>query len=835
MKYEVGGEMDVRMEDTVQRMDDPNFADPSYYENGGMSDIPADFSKVISSSSRFRPSETIYFDPPLIGMNGNQLVSYTWSYEWTEDWSKTKGEPVAKRISDWTQAELSADTGRNIVHKYTILKKDGTSVTVSSDSVPVLLGYVDRTQTVQFSNLATASKTLAKQKLQLSLLEAKNKEYQDAKNEIISRGYPEVVNMGEGVLGIKYMMGDAGVWDGSAKVEDPIDKERLGVLKDSYVHSELKKMGIDPYSGNVTYKISELKNRIARQERKIQNILDSKMEDGGVLYGLTETEVNQKVAAISKKYKLPKEVIINQLKEGIKAEMEHTDDKSIASKIALDHLDESPVYYQKLKVMEQEIKQMPDQEYLNSIVSTYAKGGTVDMIYNFRTPTGEPTKLNYIQQVLVRTNEFKNWFGDWESCAKTYMSGKDFKESYEGCSIVVDQFTLEPQVVFHGTNFKEEFYTFDVTREQGSGRPYGYFADNREYSENFTSSSQRGEHGLSILYSCFLNIRKPFFAIDTYFYDKKDDYMYWILAISKRIFVDKYGEVNEDNAEKFTDTVAVVTSQIGYYLKELIPSGEKKPFWLAMSKDKDKEFKAFLISHGYDGVRYAEEFMSVYDVDNPAQFTKAWTIFDANQVKLADGRNIDFDPMKKDIRYEEGGETYEEVESVEEPTKMKYVEIRKKLGLEKTYAEGGHVEGDGEKTNDAKRGGFFKGRSHAEGGIKGVNVDTGQLLEVEGNEVIINKKSVQDPKKRMFEGKMMTNREILSKINEEGGGVAFEDGGEITEKSCRCTGKKYKFGGNLVSDFDIVKELTSATDMALTPIDSAVKYVDGLISRMYGK
>jgi hypothetical protein len=38
MKYENGGEMDVRMEDTVQRMDNPNFADISYYDNGGATD-----------------------------------------------------------------------------------------------------------------------------------------------------------------------------------------------------------------------------------------------------------------------------------------------------------------------------------------------------------------------------------------------------------------------------------------------------------------------------------------------------------------------------------------------------------------------------------------------------------------------------------------------------------------------------------------------------------------------------------------------------------------------------------------------------------------------------
>jgi hypothetical protein len=262
------------------------------------------------------------------------------------------------------------------------------------------------------------------------------------------------------------------------------------------------------------------------------------------------------------------------------------------------------------------------------------------------------------------------------------------------------------------------------------------------------------------------------------------------------------------------------------------------PFWLAMSKDKNKEFKYFLMSHGYDGVRYAEEISLNYDINNPSQFTKAWTIFDANQVKLADGRNIDFDPFNKDIRFEKGGNTQEiKSEQPMESNMTNYTKsqnLRHSLGLEsqKQYAEGGHVEGDGETTNDAKRGGFFKGKSHAQGGIKAINKDTGQLLEVEGNEVIINKRSVADDKKRLFEGKMMTNREILSKINEEGGGVAFKDGGEINEKSCACSGKRYKFGGELISDFDIVKQLTSAKDIVQKPINSAMDYVNGLIDRM---
>lgn len=41
------------------------------------------------------------------------------------------------------------------------------------------------------------------------------------------------------------------------------------------------------------------------------------------------------------------------LAEGVKVEMEHTDDKNVAKEIARDHLAEDPAYYKKLKKMEE--------------------------------------------------------------------------------------------------------------------------------------------------------------------------------------------------------------------------------------------------------------------------------------------------------------------------------------------------------------------------------------------------------------------------------------------------------------------------------------------------
>ena len=82
-------------------------------------------------------------------------------------------------------------------------------------------------------------------------------------------------------------------------------------------------------------------------------------------------------------------------------------------------------------------------------------------------------------------------------------------------------------------------------------------------------------------------------------------------------------------------------------------------------------------------------------------------------------------------------------------------------------------------------GGMLVGNRHSEGGIKAINKSTNQPLEMEGGEVVITRNAVSDKTKHEFEGKMMTNREILSKINQSGGGVSFDDGGEV-KKDCGC-------------------------------------------------
>lgn len=108
--------------------------------------------------------------------------------------------------------------------------------------------------------------------------------------------------------------------------------------------------------------------------------------------------------------------------------------------------------------------------------------------------------------------------------------------------------------------------------------------------------------------------------------------------------------------------------------------------------------------------------------------------------------------------------------------------------------------------NQASPGGYLVGRAHRNGGIKAINKSTGMPLEMEGGEVVITKPAVKDTTLREFEGEMLTNKQILSRINESGGGVSFAGDKKMPEKMF-VTGKKFKFGGEVMDDISIVRFL----------------------------
>lgn len=101
----------------------------------------------------------------------------------------------------------------------------------------------------------------------------------------------------------------------------------------------------------------------------------------------------------------------------------------------------------------------------------FDKGGQTETLLS---PNGKPSNLTPEQWHLVRTPEFKNWFGDWEN-------------DPENASKVVDE-NGEPKVVFHGTRL--DFTVFDkdkVSKNNKWGEGF-YFTDNYEYAKGYANS-----------------------------------------------------------------------------------------------------------------------------------------------------------------------------------------------------------------------------------------------------------------------------------------------------------------------------------------------------------
>lgn len=102
-----------------------------------------------------------------------------------------------------------------------------------------------------------------------------------------------------------------------------------------------------------------------------------------------------------------------------------------------------------------------------------------------KAPNGKPTNLTERQWLTVRTQAFKDWFGDWEN-------------DPEHASKVVDE-NEEPKVVYHGTARADRVGTVFRPDRATSG-PMAFFTDNAEIAANYardkadTSLEYEDEH-----------------------------------------------------------------------------------------------------------------------------------------------------------------------------------------------------------------------------------------------------------------------------------------------------------------------------------------------------
>ena len=207
-------------------------------------------------------------------------------------------------------------------------------------------------------------------------------------------------------------------------------------------------------------------------------------------------------------------------------------------------------------------------------------------------PNGKPSNLPLEQYKLVRTPAFKKWFGDWENDPET-------------ASKVVDS-NGEPRVVYHGTK-KGGFSVFDENKigENTHNADIGFFfIDTYQGAKSYSGANNKNSiqaEPISTNYTVFLNLKNP-------------KYIFWGNGKYQNSWNAKVGDYNG--------------------IKEFIKSASEENYDGAI----------------IEGVNDSGEEDCYYDCGN-----MDYIAFNSNQIKLADGTNLTFDPNNDDIRFQTGG------------------------------------------------------------------------------------------------------------------------------------------------------------------------------------
>ena len=229
---------------------------------------------------------------------------------------------------------------------------------------------------------------------------------------------------------------------------------------------------------------------------------------------------------------------------------------------------------------------------------------------NLLAPNGKISNLSVEQYYIVRTPEFKEFFGDWEALAfaKIKDSGMDeitLSTLSKDVSKIVDE-NGEPKILFHGSKIQFTVFDKDSEKQNRTSNLDGFYFISRKENADYYAA----ENGYT--YSCFLNIKKPLFIQKYKPSEKAVEYI-----------SDKY-------KDKFHED---------YLRGKLYDLRERGTCSFVDGKDRAE----IAVIDGYDGM-----------IDGSINNGEV-CCFESNQIKLADGTNVTFDKSNPDIRYAKGG------------------------------------------------------------------------------------------------------------------------------------------------------------------------------------
>jgi hypothetical protein len=275
-------------------------------------------------------------------------------------------------------------------------------------------------------------------------------------------------------------------------------------------------------------------------------------------------------------------------------------------------------------------------------------------------PNGEVSNLDKTQYKLVRTQEFKNWFGDWEN-------------NPENASKVIDE-NGEPKVLYRGFPKRKNLgYTFKYNVNLFGAKGVGgrqtnkfgfYFTDSKKVAESYADNLTETDKE-QVIQSYFLNIRKLADIFDKN-YKYVNDELGW--DFNEELGYNQYISKEDISLQNILDSINLSLEDFKDYvimLNRSLYNDLKRhndyqmivkhafQYFVNWSKDDNNEelWRKILFDLGYDGICFYEGTHSYRSF----KYSLTYACFNSNQIKLADGTNINFDPENEDVRFDQGG------------------------------------------------------------------------------------------------------------------------------------------------------------------------------------
>ena len=249
-------------------------------------------------------------------------------------------------------------------------------------------------------------------------------------------------------------------------------------------------------------------------------------------------------------------------------------------------------------------------EYTNLKVTQAEEG-------DFFTPNGKPSELSEQLNELIRTEQFKEWFGDWQLAYMYKQAG----DTDTDCSVVLTE-NFEPKLFYHGTGQAFSYFKFDKF-------PAAYFAANQAYSQWF-ANLHGGDQGYTIPF--FLNVRNP-------------------------LDLTQFG-TQEIRPKDFFDYMYLQTGLDADQLEVnplfLNPSAPARECWVYL-RNNPKMLKNLADNQVYDGIHFYETNPGV-PLGQLAHSTEVFITFKPEQCKIADNdRGLILIGALKSFLLEKGG------------------------------------------------------------------------------------------------------------------------------------------------------------------------------------